>query len=177
MLFIIELICYYLKIVHVNNLIIYNFWFPLEFLFYTFWISNYLQSKIVKKVFNILMGVYVAVVIIIYSISANLFKFNTIAFQLGFILLLPVALLKLYELINQPIISNPLYTPLFWLITGILVSYVFSLAQFSALNYLHINNKFLSEALKKINFILADILYSCIIIYFILKWKQKKLHT
>lgn len=175
-LLLVECICYYLKTQNLNNLIVYNFWFPIEFVLYTFWIINYLDSKRGKKIFILLIPFYLIGVIVIYFFSSTLLKFNSLAFQLGFLLLLPVALIKLYELINQVVISNPIKTSIFWLITGILVSYFFSLAQFSIQNYLHLNNKDLLEALKKINFILADILYTCIIIYFLLKWKNKKLY-
>lgn len=172
----VECICFYLKTVNTNNLIIYNLWFPIEFIFYTYWVVVYINSKNIKRIFIFLLPVYFFIVSIIYLFSDSLFQFNSLAFQIGFLLLLPAMLFKLYEHINEPVIDNPLKAPIFWLITGVLLSYIFSLSQFSIQNYLHSSNKNLLEALKKVNIILADILYICIIIYFILKWENKKLH-
>lgn len=177
LLLFVESVCYYLKIADVNNLIIYNLWFPVEFIFYSYWVVAYFNSRYFKKLFIFLIPIYATTVIVIYLLSNTLFKFNSLAFQLGFLLLLPVILFKLYEYVNESIIHNPLKVPVFWLITGLLISYVFSLSQFSIQDYLNYNNKNLSEALKKVNIILKDILYMCIIIYFILKWKNKRSHT
>lgn len=175
-LLLIEITCYYLKGKDINNLIIYNLWFPIEFIAYSYWIIFYFNSGFLKKIWSFLIPFYALSVIIIYFFANDLFKFNTLTFQLGFILLLPVILLKLYEYTNDNVISNPLKVPMFWLIIGLLISYIFSLTEFSILNYLHLNNINLLEGLKKVNIIVTDVLYISIIVYFVLKWKNKKSH-
>ena len=174
-LFLVESICYYLKTIKINNLVIYNLWFPIEFMFYSYWVTAYYDSKGFKRIFHFLIPFYATVVFVIYVFSDSLLKFNSVAFQLGFLLLLPVLLFKLYENVNQSTIENPIKNPIFWLITGLLISYVFSLSEFSIQNYLHSNDKDLLEALKKVNIFLTDVLYITIIVYFILKWKTEKL--
>ncbi len=175
-LFIVELVCYCLKQSGINNLYVYNMWFPVEYLFYTYWVNTYVNSAGFKKIYIILLPLYAIIVVIIYLVYDNLLKFNSLSFQLGFLLLLPALLFKLYEYINENVIQNPVKVPVFWLITGLLFSYIFSLCQFSIQNYLYNINKELLRALGMVNIILTDVLYLCIIMYFILQWKIKKSH-
>lgn len=172
----VESLCYYLKTINTNNLIIYNLWFPIEFIMYSIWLVIYSNSNNFKKLFSLLIPIYAVTVIIIYSFTNTLYKFNSLAFQFGFLLLLPAILYTLYEYMEATILNNPLRVPIFWLTGGLLTSYVFSLSEFSIQNYLHVHNKELLEVFKKINIILTDILYVSIIIYFILKWKNRKSH-
>ncbi len=175
-LLIVEAICYYLKQAGISNLYVYNLWFPVEYLFYTYWVNTYVKSGLFKNIYIFLLPLYAVSVIIIYLVYNHLLKFNSLSFQLGFLLLLPALLFKLYEYISENIIQNPLKVPVFWLITGLLFSYIFSLCQFSIQNYLTNNNLDLLRALGKVNIILTDVLYMFIIMYFILKWKSKKSH-
>ena len=170
----VESVCYYFKIIHRNNLIIYNIWFPLEFMFYTYWIVTSSDSKRFKKLFSFLIPIYGITVIVIDLISQSLYSFDSLGYQLGLVLLLPALLFKLYEDMNEPVIQNPLKSPVFWLITGLLISYIFSLSEFSIQTYLHTKDVNLLIALEKVNIILTDVLYITIIIYFILQWKIRK---
>lgn len=176
LLLIVEVTCYYLKKADINNLVVYNFWFPVEYILYTYWLNTYVNSSLFKRTYTFLLLLYPLIVAVIYILYDHLLKFNSLAFQLGFLLLLPAILFKLYEYINENIIQNPVKVPLFWLITGLLFSYIFSLCQFSIQNYLNYNNKDLLTALGEVNIILTDVLYTCIIIYFVLKWKSKSSH-
>lgn len=173
----VEIVCYYFKLINKNNLAIYNLWFPLEFIFYTYWVIACSKSVGFKNIFKWLLPLYAVIVAIIYFTTKNLYKFNSIAFQLGILLLLPALLYKLYEYLNEPVIQNPLKNPIFWLITGLLFSNLFSMSEFSIQNYLHLHDEGLLKALKKVNIILTDVLYITIIAYFILSWKSKRSPT
>lgn len=175
-LFLVELACYWFKINDWNNSLIYNLWFPIEFVFYTYWVSVYLQKHKLSIIFRRISVAYLILVLLIYLIAWDLNQFNGLAYQLGFLLLLPLLLYKLNEMIREPAMLNPLRNPVFWLVTGLLFSYLFSFCQFSIQGYL-LTNKHLSEALKKLNIILTDILYVCLILFFVFKWKQEKSHT
>ncbi|MEO5995202.1 MAG: hypothetical protein ABIN89_00810 [Chitinophagaceae bacterium] len=164
----IESLCYYFKVINKNNILIYNFWFPVEFAIYSFWVVSYLGNQGYKKIVIYCILFYLVTVGYIYMRASNLHKFNTISFQLGVILLIPVLLLKLYEFINESAITHPFKNALFWLISGLLISYLGSFFQFSVENYLQENHKDLLETLKFFNILLTESLYCCIIVYFIL---------
>jgi hypothetical protein len=140
-LLIIESVCYYLAAKDKNTMIIYNLWFPLEFSFYSYWIASYLNNHKFKRTILLLIPIYLGICGLIYVQASTLYKFNTLAFQLGIILLIPVLLYKLYEFINEAVIINPFKNAVFWLISGLLVSSLGSFLKFSGENYLLTNYK------------------------------------
>jgi hypothetical protein len=172
----VELTCYYFKVRNWNNLIIYNCWFPLEYGVYAAWVSSSLNSIVLRRKIILCIESYLAITIVIYFSDDNMYNFNTLAFQIGMVLILPVLFRKLYEMVNEPIMINPLKNPLFWLISGLLFSYLGSFFQFSLENYLRATNTQLLSAMKIINILLTDLLYLCIIMHFILTWLNRKLH-
>jgi hypothetical protein len=176
-LLVVEFICYYFKIRDWNNLFIYNCWFPLEYGVYTAWVGSSLNSASLRKKIILFIETYLAFTIVLYYIHDNMYDFNTLAFQVGMLLILPVLFRKLYEMVNEPVMINPLKNPLFWLISGLLFSYLGSFFQFSLENYLRATDAHLLSAMKIINILLTDLLYLCIIMHFILTWANRKLHT
>jgi Sec-independent protein secretion pathway component TatC len=176
-LLIVECVCYYLKITDQNNLWIYNCWFPVEFAVYSYWVGSYINNKVLAEKIIYFAISYLIIVVIIYSFATTLYQFNTLSFQLGIILLLPILLFKLYEFISGSIIESPTNNPLFWLIIALLLSYLGSFFQFSLKNYLQYNHAGLTNLLNTFNILITNIQYSLIIVYFIISWRKKKLHT
>jgi predicted neutral ceramidase superfamily lipid hydrolase len=172
----VETVCYYFKIKNWNNLVIYNCWFPLEFAFYAGWVNSFLKNDR-RKIIWFFIAAYLIITAVIYLTGVNLHDFNTITFQLGILLILPVLFFKLFELIHETVIMNPFKNPLFWLISGLLFSYLGSFFQFSLDNYLRASDPALLYALKIINIFLTNLLYICIILYFVILWLNRRSHT
>jgi Sec-independent protein secretion pathway component TatC len=175
-LLVVESVCYYYQISNKNNTLIYNLWFPVEFSFYSFWVACYLSNRYFKQSIVLCIFIYLSICGLMYIQKSDLYKFNTLAFQLGVVLLIPVLLYKLYEFINESVIINPFRNALFWLISGLLISSLGSFFQFSVENYLLENHKDVLFALRQFNVLLTDVLYCCIIAYFILSWRMRLHH-
>jgi hypothetical protein len=174
LLFIIECYCYHLYDNDISRDIIYNLWFPVEFLFYGLFVASFINLPKTKKLGISFILVYLSFVIIYYSISHNISNFSSKSFMTGVVVILFILLSKLYEILNQEIILNPLKNPLFWFIVGLLVVNIGNFFLLGATNYLIIKNKPLLIALGFMDVILTDIQYFSFLLYFYCKWMYQK---
>lgn len=173
-LFIVEYYCALLKKDDLPTNHIYNFWFPIEYFFYSLFIGNYLINKFTKKIAYILSFSNLIFVVIFYSLQSSLKEFSSLAYLTGFTTLLIIMLFKLYEILNQEIIYNPLKNEIFWFIMGLLFVNLGGFFHFGAVNYLNKNNNELHKALQSLNVYLTEFQYLCFTLYFLCKWKYPK---
>jgi hypothetical protein len=176
-LFCVEYYCAYLAKRQMPNNHIYNFWFPVEYAFYGFVIEDYITNSSRKKISRILIMLYILLTIVYYSVSQNLRLFSSLIYLFGFVVLLIIMLFKLYEILNQEIINNPIKNEIFWFIMGLLMVNLGGFFHFGAINYLNANNTVIHRALQDLNVYLTMFQYLCFYLYFICKWRTQKLHT
>lgn len=174
MLFIVEFYCAKLSYNGKPTNPIYNFWFPVEFIFYGYFVSYHISHITIKLFSKIALIVYFLFLIFYYSFVADLSVFSSVSFLLGCSILLFTLLFKLYEVINEEIVNNPLKYELFWFIIGLLFVNMGSYFHFGAVNYMYKNNNELHSALQQLNVYLSEFQYVCFIIYFICKWRYPK---
>lgn len=170
----VEYYCAYLGFLERPTNHIYNFWFPVEFIFYGYFISTHITSRIKALISYSLITTYLVFVIINYSLYENLKVFSSITFLLGCVFLIGIMLFKLYEIVNEEIVNNPFKNEMFWFIIGLLLVNLGGFFHFGAVNYLYLNNKALHSALQQLNVYLSEFQYVCFIIYFYCKWKFQK---
>jgi len=168
-----EYYCAYLSKRGSDTDYIYNFWFPVEYCFYTTFIASYITRKDRRKLSKLLVVMYLFFTIIYYSLSDDLSNFSSLCYLCGFIILLVAMLFKFYEILNQEIIYNPLKNEIFWFIMGLLVVNLGSFFRFGAANYIYKNNKELHSALQTLNVYLTEVQYLFFIIFFFLRWRKK----
>ncbi len=174
LLFIVEFICYKKFSSGISTNLIYNWWFPVEFIFYSFFL---IKGNIKNKYFNltlVLSLIYLVFILIYYSFFQNQKLFSSISYQLGEFLLLFLIALQIRNILKKEHLVNPFTNPLVWLIIGLLFSNLGSLMHLSATNYLAVQDINLLNALRKLNIILTIVLYCCITVYFYLEWKNQK---
>lgn len=177
LLLVVEAVCYWYKINNWNNIRIYNCWFPAEVAVYTYWVASGLQRLRQRKVIEVFVVIYLLFVTGLYVKQQDISSFNSFAYQCGILLLLPVLLIRLYECVNESAEVYPLQNPVVWLIAGLLVSYLGSFIQFSLQKFLYDYYKDILNILRIINIAVTYVLYSCIIVYFILIWQKKNSYT
>lgn len=156
---------------------IYNFFFPVEYAFYCFYISSYTKRSNKANTIKTLIIVYLTFTIIYYAFFADLSKFSSLTYLCGFLILLIAILFKLYEILTQEIINNPLKNEMFWFVMGLLIVNLGGFFRFGAANYLYQNNDSLHDALQKLNIYLTVVQYLFFIIFFYLRWRKTNSHT
>jgi len=176
-LFAVEVVCYWYKISDWNNMYIYNCWFPVEVAVYTYWVALDLRQRQHVKIISISIVIYLLFVTGLYLKEQDISHFNSFAYQCGILLLLPVLLIRLYECVNESTEVYPLHNPVVWLIAGLLVSYLGSFIQFSLQKILYEHYKDILNILRIVNIAVTYVLYSCIIVYFILTCQRKNSYT
>ncbi|HEX5153145.1 MAG TPA: hypothetical protein VFW07_16960 [Parafilimonas sp.] len=119
---------------------------------------------------------YTIFTIIYYVFSQDLYVFSSLAYLMGFVAILIIILFKLYEILNQEIIFNPLKNEIFWFSIGILIVNLGGFFHFGATNYMYNNNKEFHKALQSLNVYLTEFQYLCFCIYFFCKWKYQNSH-
>ncbi len=173
----VEYYCAWLKKLNLPNNNIYNFWFPVEYFFYGYLIATYITEIKRKRISWILIVVYIVFTIVYYSFKEDMYAFSSLTYLAGSVITLVIILFKLYEILNQEIIFNPLKSEIFWFCTGILIVNLGGFFHFGATNYINANNKPLHKALQSLNIYLTEFQYCCFVIYFFCKWKYQKSHT
>ncbi len=174
LLFCVESYCGYLYSKNIDRHIVYNFWFPIEFIFYGIFITAFINSVKTKFFLRIVLFIYFLGIIIYYLFFCNITKFASKPFLLGAVMLILVLLIKLYEILNKEITFNPLKNPIFWFIAGLLLENICSFFFLGAINYLSIKNESLLKALSLMNVIFTDVQYFFFLLYFYCKWKYQK---
>lgn len=174
-LLIVESVCYFWLINKIRNTNeIYNWWFPFEFIFYGFFLIKGNPKNKHFKLTAILSSLYIAATIVYYIIAQNQRFFSTIIYEAGELYLLFLIALKIKELLKHEFQENPFKNSAVWLVIGLLLSNLGSLLHLSSTNYLELHNIHLLNALRKLNIILTEILYFCVMIYFFIEWKKPK---
>lgn len=156
---------------------IYNFWFPIEYCFYSLFIASYITRSGKIKLSRSLVIAYLLFTVVYYSLNNNLRNFSSLCYLCGFIVLLLTMLFKFYEILNQEIIYNPLKNEIFWFMMGLLIVNLGSFFRFGAANYIYKSNKELHSALQVLNVYLTEVQYLFFIIFFFLRWKKQNSHT
>jgi hypothetical protein len=175
-LFFIEYICYKKITNGLSTNKIYNWWFPIEFIFYAFFLIKGDNKNKHFKITIILSLIYLAFVLVFYSFFQNQKLFSSISYQIGEIYLLFLITLRIRSILKEEYLGNPFKNSLVWLIMGLLFSNLGSLMHLSVTNYLAIQDIDLLNALRKLNIILTIVLYCCITVYFYFEWKNRKSH-
>ncbi len=155
-----------------NN--IYNWWFPVEFIFYGFFLIKGDSKNKHFKITILLSLIYLPFVLIFYAFFQDQKLFSSITYQVGELYLLFLITLRIKSILKEDYLRNPFRTPVVWLIIGLLFSNLGSLMHLSATNYLAVQDINLLNALRKLNVILTIVLYCCITVYFYFEWKNQK---
>jgi hypothetical protein len=168
-LFVIELICSQLSVTDG----IYNFWYPIEFGFYSFFIHSYLKYQ---KKGKLLLLPFVT---ILYCYFYHFFHWNLVTtfFTLGYSIccscLFVFIIIKTYELLtDENDLRFPFKIPLFWFLLGLILNLT-SFLLFGMKNYILSKNYNLYIVLQYSNQILSSLQYLCFIIYFYCSWKYQ----
>lgn len=158
----------------ISTSLLYNFWFPGEFIFYSLFISSFIQSPVRIKVIRYGVYIYALFVAMSYIFVVNLVNFASTVFLIGVLLILPVCFMKLYEEIEGEVMQHPFKNPLFWFITGLLIENIGSFFILGSINLVKVKNEHMLMSLYDINIIATCMQYFSFLLYFYCRWKYQR---
>jgi len=113
----------YLSSIGKNNAILYNFFSTFEFCFYFFIISRLISSVRMRKTIRSSIIIYVFVALINIFFIQGLYRFHTVTYSLGCLMIVVFCIYYFLELFRHPK-SEKLYTnPAFWICAALLFFY------------------------------------------------------
>jgi hypothetical protein len=115
---------YIYEVFNINNYQLYNFFTTLEFVFYLWFLSVYIQNQKIKKAI-IFTAILLVGAIIINILFFERDKFHSKTFLLGGIIIFLFCFFYLYENINKHDIAFRIeQQPVFWVVIGLLLFYL-----------------------------------------------------
>ena len=160
--------------------VMYNFFIPLEIIFYSTLFHRYLRKPLFKKIVILLVPVFLAMATInmIFIQGVN-HTFNSYTALLGAFIIVIFCCLFFYEsVLPDQMDQQLLKQPFFWVTSGLLIFYLGSVIANALFEYLKSND--LQEQSKRIYVIIFDslnvILYSSFCLAFYLCPSKKKIY-
>ena len=154
-----------------NSDVDYNFWYPVEFTFYCWFLYTYMIFKYKRTLLIIQFFV------LLYCYSYNILNweklsaFYTFGYSINILVLFIFVIIKTYELLtDENDIRFPFKIPLVWFLLGLFFN-LFSFLIFGMKNYIVEKNYNLYILLQHYNQLLSSLQYVCFIIYFYCSWK------
>lgn len=168
---------YYKAVLHQSNAWLYNFSVPIEYLFFTWLLSQYFRSKSFKKTaLYFLVGFFVFAVLQL-SVFGKLASFNTIFFKIGSFAMIVFCCFYFIDFMREEVPMNPVREPMFWIASGL---FLFNAGEFL---YVSLSNILFSDwqkwepVINQINNNLVVLLYATISVGIITmtrkQWIQK----
>jgi hypothetical protein len=158
-----------------NNVLLYNLTSIGEFCFYSFYFTQTILGKKIKKEISLFIYLFT-----FFSFS-NLFffqgyySFNTYTYSIGCISIVILSSLYYYQLFKSSDNIDLLHEPSFWITTGLIFYYISSITIFGMLNYISILPKVIRNNLQQITLLINAFFYSLFIIAFLCKYNIRKL--
>jgi hypothetical protein len=156
---------YMRKILHVQNVKLYNITIPIEYAFYTFLFSQLMTSQLFKKIALATLAFLIcfSVINILFIQGFSLLATNNL--KVGNIIMIFLSCLALVDVFNNDIETSITQIPLFWLAVGVLIFNAGEILYLLFFNTLlkHGWDK-TADIFNSINNKLIYVLYSCIIL-------------
>ena len=167
LLLLVELVCSRVSITDG----IYNFWYPVEFGFYCWFLYRYMQTAFR----HYLLALPILAMLYCYGYYFSHWQTVTLFYTFGYgifvTILFVFVIIKIYELLtDENDLRFPFKIPLFWFLLGLILN-LSSFLLFGMKNYILSHNRNLYVIMQYSNQILSSIQYLCFIIYFYCSYK------
>ena len=153
---------------------IYNVYAIVQFLFYTYLLSNFLQNKNVIRLVRFIQPIYVLLSFLNLLFFQTLRVYNSITYSIGCLVIVAMSIYYFYELFKQKRIVQLTHEPAFWISTGLLFFFTCSFPLLATANILEELSPATLEALQKLLTLLNVMLYSIFTISFLCQIKVPK---
>ncbi|HVU57092.1 MAG TPA: hypothetical protein VHD83_18650 [Puia sp.] len=163
----VELIAYHLASTGRSPMKMYNYFAPLEFLFYMFLLRAVIQNRRVKLFIVITAGLYLVSVLINLFIIKEASPFSAVPYAFGSLLITIYCIYYFYELFQSSRAVNLMRQPIFWICAGLLFFYCCSFPIFGLVNYLSRTSPIIKKNISVILLLLNVFLYSSFTIAFL----------
>ncbi len=163
----VELIGQYYQKRGINNVLVFNLYAPIHFLFLTYFFSQVIPNKKIQ----ILIGRY-GILLPLLCLSNVLFiqgphVFNTYTFLLGSLEMILLGITYFYQLFNSVTSVNLLKEPPFWISIGIIFFSTCSVTLIGSANYIALLPKLILSNMNQILLLVDAFFYLMFIIAFL----------
>jgi hypothetical protein len=171
-----EVLCFILKKQYINTHLNYNIYYYFRFPFLGF---IYYKLHPSYKIVPSLVKFFLALTVILFLLSLYLYngitKLHTIYLLAGGIFVILLSLLHFYILLKNEDAINPFQARFFWVATGLFFYFLGILPFLGILNFLVKKDLIFASHQLIIAKLLSVLLYSLIMIDYLIQWKQMKL--
>ncbi len=133
--FTVEYYSWYLGNKGQSNVIIYNLYSVYEFGFYMFFLRTLINNFYKGQIILVTIIVYLALSLINIFFIQGLNVFHTYTYILGDLIIVTFCIIYFNFFVRFTKIKNLFREPVFWIVTGLLFSYAFSLPLFGISNF------------------------------------------
>lgn len=169
---------YYSKILHKPNAWLYNFSVPLEYLFFTWLLSQHFRTPAFKRIAIFFLVGFSSFMVLQLFVFGQLTVFNSIFLKIGSLAMIIFCCFYFIDFMRDEVPVNPVKEPMFWIVSGL---FLFNAGEFL---YVSLSNILFSDWNKwkpviiKINNNLIILLYATIAIGILTmarkQWVQKQ---
>lgn len=163
---------------HLNNVWLYNIFFPVEFTIFSISILNKISFRLYKRVIFLALGIYILFELINIIFIQTIYEFHTISFIIGSLLMVISSGLFLHNLIKEMNENKTFFRePYFWICTGLLFFYSGNFLFMSSMDFIGSKYPMLTHKLFLITELLGIVEYTMIIIAFLCRRTFQKFHS
>ena len=169
---------YYSKILHKPNAWLYNFSVPLEYLFFTWLLSQHFRTLAFKRIAIFFLVGFSSFMVLQLFVLGQLTVFNSVFLKIGSLAMIIFCCFYFIDFMRDEVPVNPVKEPMFWIVSGL---FLFNAGEFL---YVSLSNILFSDWNKwkpviiKINNNLIILLYATIAIGILTmarkQWVQKQ---
>lgn len=170
---IVELITTWLTLHNKSAFFLYNFFNPLEFIFYMYVVRENIRNQRVKRILFFTAWLYVVVAVVNALFIQRVSGFGSFAYALGCLLIIAASIYFFFELFQSTSSVNLIRQPAFWICAGLIFFYACSFPVYALLNFLKEAPAIIKKNFGVILLLLNVLLYSSFTIAFLCRLRVR----
>jgi len=170
---VVELVAYHLGSNGISPITLYNFFTPVEFLFYMFVLRAVILNKRMKLIIFHTAWVYLLLVSMYFIFIQRISVFSSTTYAFGSLLITIICIYYFYELFQSSKAVSLVQQPVFWICAGLLFFYCCSFPIFGLLNFINRSPNIIKKNIGVILLLLNVFLYSSFTIAFLCRIRAR----
>jgi hypothetical protein len=170
---VVEIITTWLTLHGKSAFILYNFFNPMEFLFYMYVVRENIRSPRAKKIIFYTGWLFVLVAVVNFLFIQKITAFSSFAYALGCLLIAVICIYYFFELFQSTTSVNLVRQPAFWICAGLIFFYACSFPVYALLNFLKEAPTLIKKNFGVILLLLNVLLYSSFTIAFLCRLRVR----
>ncbi len=153
---------------------LYNIYGVVQFIFYTYLLSSFIQNKKAVKIGRVIQFLYLILAIINVLLFQKSTNYNTITYSIGCLIIVAFSIYYFFELFKQKKVVSLLRETPFWVSTGLLFFFSCSFPLIATVNIIQNTEELIINSLQSLLLLMNILLYSLFTIAFLCRIKIRK---